>query len=105
MEIQVGKFRLRSDERCFWIEEGYTVKKKDGKKDIDYRRVAGYSRTIPHLFESFCEHRWRNNDAKDMAELLKVLTQTWKDMEEMNKAAVKEDFRMMKATRKKKGEE
>lgn len=105
MEIQVGKFRLRSDSLCFWIEEGYTVKKKDGTKDIDYRRVAGYSRTIPQLFASFNEHRWRNNDAKDMAELLKFLAQTWKDMEEMNKAAVKADFRMMKEARKKKGEE
>ena len=47
MEIRVGKFILRSDQFCMWIEEEYQSKGKDGKPGrVQRRKVAGYTNSI-----------------------------------------------------------
>lgn len=99
MDISVGKYRLRSDSLCLWVEEEYETKKSK-ITDIDYRKVAGYSRTIPQLRTSFLENKFRGSDAKEVAKLLDDLARLWEDMQMLDKAAVEKDFRMMGNKRK-----
>ena len=97
MEIRVGKFILRSDQFCMWIEEEYQSQGKDGKPGkIQTRKVAGYSRTITRLYDSFIQHKFRASEATTVAELLKDLKQLEQDISEIRKAAVKEDFKMIR---------
>ncbi len=97
MEIRVGRFILRSDQYCMWIEEEYQSKGKDGKPGRKQtRKVAGYSRTLTQLYNSFIGHKFRTSEATTVAELLKDLKQLEQDLAEIRKTAVKEDFKMIR---------
>ena len=97
MEIRVGKFTLYSDQHCFWVMETYTSKGKDGKPGKPQtKKVAGYSRTMSQLYDSFIGHKFRCSEATTVAELLKDLKQLEQDLSEIRKTAVKEDFKMIR---------
>lgn len=97
MEIRVGKFILRSDQYSLWIDEEYTSKGKSGKPGrVQTRKVAGYSRTLAQLYNSFIGHKFRCSEATTVAELLKDLKQLEQDISEIRKTAVKEDFKMIR---------
>lgn len=100
MKIQVGKYILRSDSYCFWIEKEYLTTKSE-KKEVDTRRVAGYSSSLDNLYRSFAEKNFKDSEAESMKELIKDLKQTFEDMCEFRKTAVEKDFRLMR----KKGKE
>ena len=101
MEIRVGRFTLGSDQHCMWIMESYTSKGKDGKPGkTQFRKVAGYSRTMSQLYNSFIGHKFRCSEATTVAELLKDLKQLEQDLSEIRKTAVKEDFKMIRKARK-----
>lgn len=102
MEIKIGKYIMKSDQYCMWIEEEYEGKDKDDNPKLAYRRVAGYSMNFEQLMKSFCEHKFRGSGASDLRELLKDLAQIQDDMENFRKTAVKEGFKRMKQKRKKK---
>lgn len=99
MEIKVGRFTLCSDQHCFWIMESYESKGKDGKRGkTQSKKVAGYSRTMSQLYDSFIGHKFRCSEATTVAELLKDLKQLEQDLSEIRKTAVKEDFKMIRKT-------
>lgn len=81
MEIDCGKYILKSDPQCMWIEEKVTVKKgKTAGKEYT-RRVSGYCMNFKQLLQNFAEHRTLESDAHDMQELLKDMTVIEKDIQ------------------------
>lgn len=96
MEIEIGKYILRSDRYCMWIEEKYEVQNGKTKGKVVTKRVAGYTTSFDNLLRSFTEVKHRDNDAKTVAELLKVLKQTAEDTELIRKTALKEDFKIVR---------
>lgn len=65
MEIKYGKYTVRSDSMNLWVEEEYTDRK--GKPAA--RRVTGYARTFPELYQSFIGKKIRGSEAKTFEEL------------------------------------
>lgn len=97
MDIQIGKYRLRSDKFCMWIDVEYEAKSRDGKKGkITTKRVAGYTRTWEHLLRNFIEVQHRDNDARTVKELLTVFKQVAEDTEAIKKTALKNDFKVIR---------
>ncbi len=92
MEIKIGKYILRSDDKCMWVEEEYT--QENGKTAS--KRVAGYATTWANLIHQFADTKLKDNDAKSLKEILAICEQTLNDLEELNKAKLKEDFRIIR---------
>lgn len=92
MKIRVGKYILRSDPYCMWIDEEY--EQKNGKTAV--KRVAGYSPTLATLLRSFRQHKVLSSDAESLEELIEALRLVMTDMDELNKAAVENDFRRIR---------
>ena len=97
MEIRVGRYYLRSDRYCLWIDAEYETK-KDGKPTgkTAIRKVAGYSRDWADLLRSFVRVHHRDNDAKTVKELLTVFKKVAEDTEAVRKTALKEDFKIIR---------
>lgn len=91
MKIRVGKYILRSDPYCMWIDEEYT--QKNGKTAT--KRVGGYSPTLTTLLSSFRQKKVLSSDAESLEELIEVLRAVMTDMDNLNRAAVEEDFKRM----------
>lgn len=97
MEIRVGKYIIKSDQWSCWIEEEYTGKdSKTGKDKKMTRRVAGWDTNFDNLLHSFTQHKHMASEAKTVEEFLKVVKQTAEDTEAINKAALAEDFKIMR---------
>ena len=104
MEIRIGKYILRSDRFCMWLDVEYETK-KDGEPTgkMATRKVAGYSNDFSDLLRSFVRVQHRDNDAQTVKELLKVFKQVAEDTEALNKTALKEDFKIIRKIAKEKG--
>lgn len=101
MEIRVGKFILRSDQYCMWIEEEYQSKGKDGKPGrVQRRKVAGYTNSIDNLVRQFCEHKHMASEATTVEELIKEWKQIVEDAALIKKTAVANDLKIMRKTAK-----
>ena len=100
MEIRVGNFTLRSDERCFWIEEEYIGKDKDKKDKLMTRRVAGYASSYANLLRQFTDHKHKAIGADTMTKLIRELKQIAEDTAQINETALKEDFKRMSKLKK-----
>ena len=101
MEIRVGKFILRSDQYCMWIEEEYQSKGKDGKPGrVQRRKVAGYTNSIDNLIRQFCEHKHMASEATTVEELIKEWKQIIEDASLIKKTAVANDLKAMRKTAK-----
>lgn len=96
MEIRVGKYILRSDRFCMWIDEEREVKEGKTKGKKTTTRVAGYSQNLEQLYRSFVQHKYKSAEATTVKELLKVFQQTEFDLMEIRKTATKEDFRIIR---------
>lgn len=96
MEIEIGKYILRSDRYCMWIEEKYEVKSGKTKGKVVTKRVAGYTTSLDNLLHSFVAVKHRDNDAKKVSDLLKIMKQTAEDTELIRKTALKEDFKIIR---------
>ena len=92
MKVTVGKYILRSDPYCMWIDEVYT--QKNGKTAT--KRVAGYSPTLTTLLSNFRQKEFRSSDAESIEELIEALRAIMTDMDELNKAAVENDFKRIR---------
>lgn len=105
MEIKIGKYYLRSDKFCLWIDTEYETKDKNGNLTgkTATRKVAGYSRSWEHLLRSFVEVQHRDNDAQTIKDLLKVFQKVASDTEEVKKTALKEDFKIIRKIAKENG--
>lgn len=101
MEIRVGRFILRSDDKSMWIEEEYQSKGKDGKPGRKQtRKVAGYTNSIDNLVRQFCEHKHMASEATTVEELIKEWKQTAEDAALIKKTAVANDLKAMRKTAK-----
>lgn len=101
MEIRVGKYILRSDQYCLWIDEEYTSKGKDGKPGKKQtRRVAGYAPNIDILVRQFVAHKHMASEAATVEELVVELKQIAEDITLIKKTAVANDLKAMRKTAK-----
>lgn len=101
MEIRVGKFILRSDQYCIWIEEEYQSKGKEGKPGrVQRRKVAGYTNSIDNLIRQFCAHKHMASEATTVEELIKEWKQIADDAMLLKKTAVANDLKAMRKTAK-----
>lgn len=92
MKIQVGKYTLRSDQFCMWIDEEHT--RESGEKVT--RRVTGYATSFRTLLSSFRQRKVMGVDAESLVELINALSVIMSDMDELNKAAVEKGFKLAK---------
>ena len=80
MDIKAGKYTLRSDSQCFWIEETRVVENEDGTKGKPYQaRVSGYYAHIEDLLADFITRRFRSSDKEKMEDVLEELAEAVKD--------------------------
>ena len=80
MDIKAGKYTLRSDSQCFWIEETKVTEKEDGTKGKPYQaRVSGYYAHIEDLLADFITRRFRSSDKEKMEDVLSELAEAVKD--------------------------
>lgn len=80
MEIKAGKYTLRSDSQCFWIEETKVTEKEDGTKGKEYQvRASGYYAHIEDLLANFITRRFRSSDKEKMEDVLSELAEAVKD--------------------------
>lgn len=101
MEIKVGRYYLRSDERCIWIEEEYQSKKKDGTPGrVQRRKVAGYTNSIDNLVRQFVAHKHMASEATTVEQLIKEWKQIADDAVAIRKTAVANDLKVMRQTAK-----
>ena len=80
MDIKAGKYTLRSDSQCFWIEETRVTENEDGTKGKPYQaRVSGYYAHIEDLLADFITRRFRSSDKEKMEDVLNELAEVVKD--------------------------
>ena len=80
MDIKAGKYTLRSDSQCFWIEETKVTEKEDGTEGKEYQvRASGYYAHIEDLLANFITRRFRSSDKEKMEDVLNELTEAVKD--------------------------
>ena len=91
MNIRVGKYILRSDSYCLWIEEEY--QQKDGKTAS--KRVAGYAWNLDNLIRQFSEKRVYGSDAETIEQLISDMRDVMSDMTKFNAAAVEHKLSLM----------
>lgn len=97
MEIRVGKFILRSDQYCMWIEEEYQSKGKEGKQGrVQKRKVAGYTNNIDNLVRQFVTHKHMASEATTVEQLIKEMKQIAEDTALIKKTAVANDLKAMR---------
>ena len=89
MEIEVGRYVIKSDQNCMWIEERYIGENKAGEAKEQTRRVSGYMRNFEQLLESFMEQRIRGTKANNVKEVLSEFASIEADLKEMIKEYVK----------------
>ena len=80
MDTKAGKYTLRSDSQCFWIEETRVAEKEDGTEGKEYQaRVSGYYAHIEDLLADFVTRRFRSSDKEKMEDVLNELAEAVKD--------------------------
>lgn len=80
MDIKAGKYTLRSDSQCFWIEETRVAEKEDGEAGKEYQvRASGYYAHIEDLLADFITRRFRSSDKEKMEDVLNELAEAVKD--------------------------
>ena len=80
MDIKSGKYTLRSDSQCFWIEETRVAEKEDGTEGKEYQvRASGYYAHIEDLLADFITRRFRSSDKEKMEDVLNELAEAVKD--------------------------
>lgn len=89
MEIQVGRYIIKSDPQCMWVEERYIGENKAGEAKEQTRRVSGYTKTFSQLLESFMEQRIRGTKANTVKELLSEFAKAEDDIKAMIKEMTK----------------
>lgn len=91
MNIRVGKYILRSDPYCMWVEEEY--EQKNGKTAS--KRVAGYAWNLDNLLRQFSEKKMYCSDAETIGQLISDMRDVMSDMIKLNEAAVEHKFGIM----------
>lgn len=83
-EIRIGKYIIKGDGLCLWIEEEYIGKKKDGTDGKRAtKRVAGYVSNYEELFEDFVDVKARSAVAKEVKDVLKQFAEIEADLKKL----------------------
>ena len=91
MDIKAGKYTLRSDSQCFWIEETKVTEKEDGEAGKAYQvRASGYYAHIEDLLANFITRRFRSSDKEKMEDVLNELAEAVKDSKKIVREYAKE---------------
>ena len=83
MDVKVGRFIIRSDAYCMWIDEEYEGKTKGGEVKVATRQVAGYVATFQQLYEDYMAKKMRGSDATEVKEVLKKFADCEKEIKLM----------------------
>lgn len=90
MNIDMGKYILKSDALCMWIEEKRNGKTKDGKETETTKRVTGYATNFETLINSFMQRKIRASEAECVQELLEDMAVIEEDMKHIADSIGKE---------------
>jgi hypothetical protein len=85
MEVKIGKYIIKSDAYCMWMEEEYSGKTKGGVEKVATRQVAGYVKTFEELLVNFMEKRLRSSDATEVKEVLAEFAKCEADIKKLIK--------------------
>lgn len=97
MELKVGKYTLKSDRFCAFIEEEVNIKdSKTGKTKKGNKRVTGFCRDFGVLLDDFIDYKVKDSEAENMKQALAEIDSAMKDAKKIAKAAVKEDFHIIR---------
>ena len=88
MEIKIGKYTLKSDYFCCWLNQEV----KTGKGKISQKRITGYYRDIGLLLDDFIDMRVKDSDASSMKQVLAEIEQATKDAKKIAREAYKGKF-------------
>lgn len=92
MELKIGKYTLKSDKFCAWLEK--ECKTEQGK--TTQRRVTGYFRDFNLLLDDFIDTKVKESDASDMKQALAEIDSALKDAKRIAKETVKADFHIVR---------
>lgn len=91
MEIKRGKYILRSEPLCLWIDEVVETTDKDTGKTKTYaRRVSGYYTDISQLANNFANRTILKSEAKSMNKLLAELKKEKEKIAKLSKEKISE---------------
>lgn len=91
MEIKRGKYILRSEPLCLWIDEVVESTDKDtGKTKTCTRRVSGYYTDISQLANNFANRTILRSEAKSMNKLLAELKKEKEKIAKLSKEKISE---------------
>lgn len=91
MDIKRGRYILRSDRWCYWIDYEYDyTDKKTGKTKRLTRNVSGYYADIGQLANGFANHIIGESDATSMKKLTEQVKAYKEMISKMTYAKVKE---------------
>jgi hypothetical protein len=94
MNIDCGKYIIKSDPLNLWVEEKYKTKKGDEATKV----VTGYAPTFELLLQNFVKRRLRSSDAETVKGFLSDLAQAERDLLDLaEKAGTKLDERTVRA--------
>lgn len=96
MEIKSGRYTLKSDKFSMWLEEEYISEEEKSKGKLMTRRVAGYCTSLEALFQDFIDQKLKDNDAKSVEEVIKILDKASKEVRQIGKDAAKGKFRIVR---------
>lgn len=83
-EIKIGKYTIKGDGLCLWIDEEYIGKRKDGKEGKKAtKRVAGYVSNYEELFEDFIDVKARSAEAREVKDVLKQFAEIETDLKKL----------------------
>ncbi|MCB6475583.1 hypothetical protein LI171_04935 [Emergencia timonensis] len=94
MNIDCGRYIIKSDPLNLWVEEKYKTKKGDEATKV----VTGYAPTFELLLQNFVKRRLRSSDAETVKGFLSDLAQAERDLLDLTqKAGTKLDERTVRA--------
>ena len=94
MNIDCGKYIIKSDPLNLWVEEKYKTKKGDEATRV----VTGYAPDLKTLLQNFVKRRIRSSDAENVRSFLSDLAQAERDLLDLaQKAGTKLDERTVRA--------
>lgn len=83
-EIKIGKYIIKGDGLCLWIDEEYVGKRKDGKEGKKAtKRVAGYVSNYEELFKDFIDVKARSAEAREVKDVLKQFSDIEADLKKL----------------------
>lgn len=85
MNIDCGKYIIKSDTYNLWIEEKYTMKKGAKKGEEATRVITGYHQSFERLLECFLERKMRSSEAQEVADMLKEFSVIEADLKQLAK--------------------